>query len=236
MLVLPVWNESNAPRLWRQPNPWMQVWGDLLPNHIGLVQMKMPQSLSIERTVRVEDLLVADQKAIATAAQFENAERVILAILTPSLDGETINISMTAKLFRADGRFDSDIYQLDGIAAPVNDISAQLSRLASDMARGIEGAWRKANQINLDDGGVLVLQVPARNITQWTEQLTILENLPPVDQMEVVQLASTGGVVRLKLAGSMEALSNALEQHQLKIENTDKDSNIALKLVSTSTP
>ena len=236
MLVLPVWNESNAPRLWRQPNPWMQVWGDLLPNHIGLVQMKMPQSLSIERSVRVEDLLVADQKAIATAAQFENAERVILAILTPSLDGETINISMTAKLFRADGRFDSDIYQLDGIAAPVNDISAQLSQLASDMARGIEGAWRKANQINLDDGGVLVLQVPARNITQWTEQLTILESLPPVDQMEVVQLASTGGVVRLKLAGSMEALSNALEQHQLKIENTDKDSNIALKLVSTSTP
>ena len=236
MLVLPVWNEANTQRLWRQPNPWMQVWQDLLPNHIGLVQMKMPQSLSIERSVKVEDLLVADQKAIATAAQFEKAERVILAILTPERDGQTINISMTAKLFRADGRFDSDVYQLDDISAPVDEITAQLSQLAIGMANGIEGAWRKANQINLEDGGVLVLHVPARNINQWSSQLEVLENLPPVDQVDVVQLASTGGVVRLKLAGSMQALSNALEQHQLKIENTDDGGNIALKLVSTSAP
>ena len=236
MLVLPVWNEAKTPRLWRQPNPWMQVWQDLLPNHIGLVQMKMPQSLSIERSVKVEDLLIADQKAIATAAQFEQAERVILAILTPELDGQSIDISMTAKLFRANGRFDSDIYQLDGISAPVDEITDQLSQLARGMASGIEGAWRKANQINLEDGGVLVIHVPAQNIDQWTGQLAILENLPPVDQVEVVQLSSSGGVVRLKLAGSFEALSNALEQHQLKIENSEDDGNIALKLVSTSTP
>ena len=198
--------------------------------------MKMPQSLSIERSIKVEDLLIADQKAIATAAQFEQAERVILAILTPELDGQSINISMTAKLFRANGRFDSDIYQLDGISAPVDEIAGQLSQLARGMASGIEGAWRKANQINLVDGGVLVIQVPAQNIDQWTSQLAILENLPPVDQVEVVQLSSTGGVVRLKLAGSIEALSNALEQHQLKIENSEDDGNIALNLVSTSTP
>ena len=196
----------------------------------------MPQSLSIERSVKVEDLLIADQKAIATAAQFEQAERVILAILTPELDGQSINISMTAKLFRANGRFDSDIYQLDGISAPVDEITDQLSQLARGMASGIEGAWRKANQINLEDGGVLVIHVPAQNIDQWTGQLAILENLPPVDQVEVVQLSSSGGVVRLKLAGSIEALSNALEQHQLKIENSEDDGNIALKLVSTSTP
>ena len=122
------------------------------------------------------------------------------------------------------------------IAKPVDEITDQLSQLARGMASGIEGAWRKANQINLEDGGVLVIHVPAQNIDQWTGQLAILENLLPVDQVEVVQLSSAGGVVRLKLAGSIEALSNALEQHQLKIENSEDDGNIALKLVSTSTP
>ena len=236
MLVLPVWNEGNAPRLWRQPNPWMQVWQDLLPEHNGLVQMKMPQSLSIERAVSVEDLLITDTKAIATAARLEDAERVIIAILTPQLNDQTINIQMTAKLFRADGQFDTDIYALDGASVPVAEILPELSTLAQGMANGIEGAWRQANQISLDEKGLLVVHVPAFSIGEWTQRISILENLPTVDRLEVVQLSSTGGVVRLKLAGSMQALSNALEQHQLKIENSGERGDIALRLAPISSP
>ena len=234
MLVLPVWNEKNTPRLWRQPNPWMQVWRDILPQRDGLVQMKMPASFTIERSVSVQDLLVDDAKAIAKAAEIEKAERVIIAILTPEQEGQNINIRMTAKLYRADGQFDSDIYALDGVSAPVSEILPELSQLAQDMADGIEGAWKIANQINLQDAGVLVVRVLARSITEWTEQIDILKSLPPVDGLDVVQLSSVGGVVRLKLAGSIEALTNALEQHQLKIENSDDDNDISLRLTSIS--
>jgi len=49
-------------------------------------------------------------------------------------------------------------------------------------------------------------------------------------------LTSSGGVVRLHLAGSMTALTNALEQHQLKIEDQRERKEVPLTLVSLSSP
>ena len=234
MLILPIWNEANSPRLWRQPNPWFKAWKDQLETHDGLVRMMLTKSLLAERSIKVSDLLLENKTAIAQIAMMEKVERVVIAVLTPEKYGAAIRLSMTAKLYRKDGSFMSDIYSITDFDTPVSNIPVAVSALTDDMARGVEGVWRRANQINLDDAGVLMVRIPAASIGEWTKQINVLETLPPIDRLEVVQLTASGGVVRLHLAGSMTALTNALEQHQLKIEDQRERKEVPLTLVATS--
>lgn len=235
MLVLPIWNEDGNAKLWKRPNPWMDAWQRTLETHLGLVEMKLPSSLSTERSIQVDDLLKSDQKTIAKAAELENAERVIIAILTPKLENNKISISMMAKLYRSDGRFDSDIYTLDTLEIEVGGIAPELNQRAFDMAQGIDGVWRIANQINFSDSGVLFVHIPATSIDAWNTQINIVESLPPVEKLEIIQLSSEGGIVKLQLVGTMEALSNALEQYDYKIEDQRDREDVSLVLVSAKT-
>ena len=234
MLILPIWNDANLPRLWRKPNPWFEAWKNRLESHDGLVRMMLTQSLLAERSIKVNDLLQEDRATIAQIAMMEKVERVVIAVLTPEQIGSAFRLSMTAKLYRKDGSFMSDLYEITDFDTPASNIPVAVAALADDMARGVESVWRRANQINLDDAGVLMLRIPAASIAEWSQQIKVLEALPPIDRLEVVQLTSSGGVVRLHLAGSMTALTNALEQHQLKIEDQRERKEVPLTLVSLS--
>jgi hypothetical protein len=102
------------------------------------------------------------------------------------------------------------------------------------MLESIDEIWRRTNVVNLGDGGILMISVKTRSNKEWVATLDILRALQPVESLSVVKLDSDGGIVRLKLAGSVRSLSYALERRGLKLneENLDGTSFISLEQIT----
>lgn len=231
MLILPVWNAQLQAQLWKQPNPWAQAWAGQLQGRDGLVDLALAESLSIERAVDVEPVLSADRATIAKAAKIEKAERVIITTLTPTVNDGDILLAVTANLYDRNGKFESTVYKIDDLTMSIDQVKSTLDWLAGDMAKGIENVWRSANEVNVKDGGVLMLNVPANSIKEWSKHIDILSSLAPVEKLSVVQLSARGGIVKLDMAGTLQSLNYALESHLLKLEESrNNDSEIPLTL------
>ena len=225
MLILPVWNVAGAPQLWRRPNPWADAWEAELSSRDGLVNLNLASTLSVERAIDVAPILDGRRATIAKAAKLEQAERVIITVLTPTKDGDELRLNVTASLYDRTGKFESTVYQLEEMSLPIAKLGATLAWLAGDMAKGIENVWRTTNVVNIRDSGMLLLNIPVTSIKEWSERISILESLAPVEDLNVMQLSKDGGVVRLNMAGSITSLNYALERHLLTLEESRIEGN-----------
>ena len=224
MLVLPVWNAGGKPRIWRRPNLWLDSWKEVLGDRNGLVTLSLPESLAIERAVPPEAVLGRNRGALSTAARIEGAEKVIVTVVTPSVDGDTMTVSVAAGLYNRKGALESGFYDLDSLSFPVAEAPERMRWLAGQIETGIESVWRGVNAVALVEAALAVpLRLPAATIAEWRGLVDRLRSLPPVERVRVMQLAPGGGIVRVELSTSMQSFVYALEAEGLAIEQGPGD-------------
>lgn len=233
MLVLPVWNSVGQPRIWRQPNPWGKAWLDVLEGRNGLVMLKMTDSLATERAIAPEAVIDMRRDAIAKAAQLETAEKVIVTVITPEVNGDDMTVTVSASLYTREGMLESEFYSLDSLTFPISSTAETMRWLVTEIENGLEKVWRSVNMISTETASDVMLSVPAATITQWRGRLATLRGLAPVETLSVVQLNAGGGVVRVSLAGSVQSLVYALEPSGLAIEKgVGEDGAVTFTLVA----
>ena len=219
MLVLPVWDGGGQPRIWRRPNLWIDAWEEVLGDRNGLVTLRLPESLAIERAVSPADVLDRKRDTLSRAARIEDAEKIIVTVVTPSVEGDTMTVSVSAGLYNRDGALESRFYKLDSLSFPVESTAERMQWLAGQIENGIESVWRGVNAVTLVEAALTVpLRVPAADIGEWRDLVDRLRSLPPVERVRVMQLAPGGGIVRVELSTSMQSFVYALEAEGLAIE------------------
>ena len=219
MLVLPVWHGGGKPRIWRRPNLWIDAWDEVLGDRNGLVTLRLPESLAIERAVSPGAVLEKNRDTLSRAARIEGAEKVIVTVVTPSADGETMTVSVSAGLYSREGVLESGFYNLDALSFPVETAPERMRWLAGQIENGIESVWRGVNVVALVETALTVpLRVPAGSIREWRALVDRLRSLAPVERVRVLQLAPGGGIVRVELSTSMQSFVYALEAEGLAIK------------------
>ena len=221
MLVLPVWIIGDTPRIWRRPNPWAEAWMQVMRERDGLVSLNPVRSLATERALTAEEIVSYDREAIATAANLEAAEQVIVTVVTPVLTDSGMNATVHATLFNRDGLRESEFFRRENVAFDVADTEQAMTQLAREIETGLETVWRDVNQVSLRQSGGFTLRVDASSVREWSDQLDLLSGLQPVEELKVIQLDSGGGMVRLLLSSSMRSLTYALETEGLALESRE---------------
>ena len=236
MLVLPVWNGGGKARIWRRPNLWSDAWEEVLDNRNGLVTLRLPRSLAVERAVSGEDAAASDRGTLSRAARIEGSEKVIVTVLTPTVSGGTMTVSVTAGLYSRDGLRESEFYSLDSHSFPVDETAENMLWLAGQIEKGIERVWRSVNAYSrLEGGNAVALTIQAVEIAQWRGMVDRLRGLAPVEEVSVLQLTPRGGTVRVELSASMQSFVYALEAEGLAIDHrVDDDGAPVLALVPRS--
>lgn len=222
MLILPVWNIPGQPRIWRQPNHWLEAWRDELSGHDGLVSLSLPKNLATERAVEAEAIAKGEAKMIATAARMEKAERVIITTITPALaesgDGQALNMNAKARLYNRNGKLVSEFYSLNDMLLPANKAEKTLKWLSSEIIDTIEDVWRKTNVLAHEPVASVGIFIPVNDVEAWAEALKTIEGLAPVHSVAVMHVAAEGGLLRVNLNSSMRSLNYALETVGLMVK------------------
>ena len=221
ILVIPVWNGPDGARAWHRDNQWIANWWDKVEEYDGLLSFRqLNRNLINERQFRGEDLIVANQEKLIDAASLVRAEQVLLVMASLDYDGSKPLTTITAQLYDKSGNSIADVLYDDRVIienATIHDFNTAREKIIEKM----EMSWHMANLIDGSVTGHLNAFMPVSSVKEWANRLTALDEIAVIQSYDIISLNNLGGQVLLRLAGSQEALENALAAHGLELADDD---------------
>ena len=217
VLVIPIWSGPDGARAWQRDNQWIAGWWDAVANYTGLLSFRrLERNLINERQFRGEDLVLANPTKLRNAASLVHAEQVLLVLASLDYEGSKPLVTITARLFDKSGQMITDILYGDQKTLQnftVNDLDIMRRKIIERM----DESWQKANLIDESESGYITVFLPIKSLKEWAKRLTALDEIAVIQSYDIITLDNQGGQLNLRLAGSQEALKNALSAHRLQL-------------------
>jgi len=217
ILVIPVWNGPDGARAWQRDNQWIAGWRDAVAAYDGLLSFRqLDRNLINERQFRGEDLVLANPSKLMDASNLVRAEQILMVIASLDYQGSKPLVTITARLFDKNGQMITDIlygYQQTLENFTLNDLNIMRRKIIERM----DESWHMANLIDDSETDYMTVFLPVKSLKEWAKRLTALDEIAVIQSYDIVRLDTRGGQLYLRLAGSKEALKNALAAHRLKL-------------------
>ncbi len=219
ILIVPVWRGPDGIWAWDKDNNWITGWWDAVKAWDGLLTLRLlERNLLNERRFRGEDLAAGNAEIISQAASLANAEQVLIVQAALDFNYSFPEVSVTTSLYGKNGQFIALVDDFEPIPVE-NSRVVELADIRTKIIGRMIRSWHLANLI---DGSALyekVVYLPVSSLQEWTKRLQALDQVAVIESYDILSLNTRGGVVRLRLAGSLQALRNALAAHHLLLLN-----------------
>ncbi len=217
VLVIPIWSGPDGARAWQRDNQWIAGWWNAVAAYDGLLSFRqLEHNLINERQFLGEDLVIANPAKIKNAASLVSAEQVLLVAASLDYEGSKPLVTITARLFDKTGEMISDILHGDQNTLKnftVSDFHIMRQKIIEKMNE----SWQRANLIDNSESDHITVFLPVTSLKEWAKRLTALDEIAVIQSYEIITLDTRGGQLYLRLAGSQEALQNALSAHRLQL-------------------
>lgn len=217
ILLLPVWEDPDGASAWQKNNHWIAGWRAEVTSYSGLVNLQLlPHTLTHERRFRGDDLITGDPVKLSAAAKIVSAAQIMVVIASLDYQGSKKVVDVEARLFDKAGQRITTIISLPKIELNKKDFK-QLDTARQTVMDRVQESWRSANLINSNAAGYLLATLPVSTAKQWSDRLDALRQVAVIESMTIRTLDKGSGTVSLALAGSREALQNALASQGLML-------------------
>ena len=169
-----------------------------------------------ERQFRGEDLVLANPVKLRNAASLVRAEQVLLVSASLDYEGTKPVATITARLYDKTGEMITDILYGDQKTLEnftVNDLDIMRRKIIDKM----DESWQMANLINDSETDYITVFLPVTSLKEWAKRLNALDEIAMIQSYDIITLNTQGGQLYLRLAGSQQALQNALSAHRLQL-------------------
>ena len=125
-------------------------------------------------------------------------------------------VTITASLYDKTGEMITDLLYGDQKTLEnftVNDLDIMRRKIIGNM----DESWQLANLINDSETDQISVFLPVTSLKEWAKRLNALDEIAMIQSYDIVTLNTRGGQLHLRLAGSQEALQNALSAHRLQL-------------------
>lgn len=228
ILVLPVYIEGEKANLWNMPNPWREIWTEVVD--YGL-RPKAPDALRDDwaqpfvqpvlmpagdladiRLLDAEMALGMDPVAITTLQRnYEVAAvHVISARPRQSADGAPL-LDVTWK--KSGSSTDSAPQVFRGSA----DHAALMQSAVFELLRQMQEDWKQRNVLDFSTETVLAVTSRVRSLDEWLRLQRQVESLSNVSAVRLRDLSVGEAFWNITYIGSIEQLTAALERRDIEL-------------------
>ncbi len=217
ILVIPVWTGPEGTHAWHRNNNWITGWRNDVNAYDGLLSFRqLAQNLTNERQFRGEDIALATPAKLAAAARLGDAQQVMVVEAALDFIAGKPEVTITATLYDDAGIEIAEIARLEKIVRP-DSKPAALADLRAAIIQKMAASWHSANLIDGGATGFMTVFIPVSSVKDWALRLADLSEVAIIQNYKILSLNTNGGQVSLRLAGSREALQNALAARQLQL-------------------
>lgn len=217
ILVMPVWRSPDGVRAWHKENKWITGWWDAVAAHDGLLTLRiLPRNLINERRFKGEDLAAGLPQTLALAATVAAAEQILVVQAAMDFNLGVPEVGVSSRLYDKYGALITEVDKMEPIRLSSPE-PPELAAVRDQIIGRIGHSWQTANLIDGQSLGEMMVRVPASSLQSWTDRLNALDKVAVIMSYDIVALDTTGGLLRIRLAGSRQALQNALAAQKLQL-------------------
>ena len=212
VVVLPLYETEQGPRLWQDDNPWWQAWADHMDPE-QLLRLVLPLGdLEDITTISPAQAQAGDPVALGNLAARYGAESTL--VVTASATGGPGPEQVRA--VRLDARRIGEIQQqgqpLTLAVGPDQPLEQVLGQAVEQMQAGLDEQWKGANLLRFDQGGTMLAGVPIARLADWVAVKRGLERLPEVSEITITSFARDQVGLEIRYIGDQFRLEQALAQ------------------------
>jgi hypothetical protein len=227
LVVVPVLSEGNRTVLWDDPNPWRAAWSRQ-PLGEGLVPMQVPTGdLAAVQAIDAQQALKGDKDALADLGRrYDNGDVLVTqAALSSSGDQRTLQLT-TARY--SDG-FSDQNWTSSIKSDPKESDEDFFARAAGLVVADVSEAWKQATLQHAGEEATLTVVVPMTSLKDWLMVRDRLQNVPAIQQANLLSLSQEGARVEIHYVGDPQQLQLVLSQRDLVLAQGDADWTLTAK-------
>ena len=221
ILLIPVFETNGVSRLWKMPNPWMNVWREGLYDN-SLIPFIIPKG-------DFQDIkyLSAAQAINGKLVQFfpimkkYGVQKVVVAKVSRkfNLVDNSPFLEITS---RAPGVEDLEETTIAIIKIPPNaDVNHLMNSGKQKTIRSLNVAWKRENQVVSSVQQRISVEIPILGLEHWLSIRSKLREIGTLKTSELVRLTKEKALVDLWIMGTLKQLDNALQYKKLALFETN---------------
>jgi len=215
VLVLPVYQSAGAVLLWDDPNPWRDAWL-ARPAIYSLVPTLLPEGdLTDIAAIGPEQAVAGDRQRLAVIAARYRTANILVAHGILKLDRGRPDLEVHIKRYGSDQQELSVVKNFESREAETLD--QLLSRAAGELTSQIEDNWKRDNLLQFGNRAVIAVTIRIGGLEDWLTVRKRLAGVAVIRSTDLVILSLDEVRVNLNYIGSLQQLSLALKQADLKL-------------------
>jgi len=217
ILLIPVFETNGVARLWKTPNPWMNVWkrgfydNSLIPFIIPEGDLEDRKYLSTAQAI--SEKLVHFNPIMKKYG----VHKVVVAKVSRKFD-LVDNLPFLEFTSRAPGHDDFEETIIDIIKIPSDtDLNDLMNSGKQKTIRSLNEAWKKQNQVASGVQQRISVEIPILGLEHWLSIRSKLREIGTVKTSNLVSLTKERALVDFWIMGTLKQLDNALQYKRLAL-------------------
>ena len=231
MIVLPVYKDAGSTVLWEDPNPWREAWAQR-PAESGGTRLTVPLGDASDlATIDAGRTEAGKSDALATIAQRNGGDEVIVALGTARRTGDDlVGLDVNMKRYRSGHLIDT--HSMTVGANPGENADVFLQRAAANVANEIANGATKSPAARSDQQASLSVSVPIGSIGDWVRIRDRLASVPAIRKVDLISLNRHEAKIQIKYVGGPDQLRSSLAGVDLGLDGADPEWRLQLSGVA----
>ena len=217
ILLIPVFETNGVARLWKTPNPWMNVWKESFYDN-GLIPFIIPEG-DIEDRKYLSTAQAIGEKLVHFNPIMKKygVHKVVVAKVSRKFD-LVDNLPFLEFTSRAPGHndFEETIIDIIKISSDT-DLNDLMNSGKQKTIRSLNEAWKKQNQVVSDVQQRISVEIPILSLEHWLSIRSKLRDIGTVKTSNLVSLTKERALVDFWIMGTLKQLDNALQYKRLEL-------------------
>jgi len=215
ILILPVYQAAGALLLWDEPNPWRDAWF-ARPEDYSLVPTMLPEGdLADIAAIGPEQAVAGDLQRLAVIAARYRTANTLVAHGVLKMDRGRPDLEVHITRYGSDQQEQSVVKSFESRDA--ESLNQLLGRAARELTSEIEDNWKRDNLLQFGNKAVIAVTIRIGGLEDWLTVRKKLAGVAVIRSTDLIILSLDEVRVNLNYIGSLQQLSLALEQADLKL-------------------
>ena len=227
--IFPIYDGPSGYIYLDEKDLWYKLWKDFLNSNDSLLKFKLSAgNLSLKRSIKGEEVLKSNKNVLKKIIKNDLTKRILVVILKPKLarNGK-YQLKISGKLYNEIGEFDQTIFSkvrnYENFKSVTTLNKNLLLKDINELIYVFEESWKKNNFFKEGLITFVDIFIPIQKNKDWSNSLSLLNNLPYMKKIDVIGLKGDVGKVSISFQGTNNTFFNILNEKGYKLKQINDE-------------
>ena len=227
--IFPIYEGPSGYVFLDEKDTWYELWKSFLNTNDSLLKFKLSTgNLSLKRSIKGKEIISSNKNVLKKIIKNDSTKRILVVILEPKLGRfGKYQLKISGKLYNETGEFDQTIFSKSRNYENFKSITILnkdlLLKDIRELVYVFEESWKKNNFFEEGSITFIDIYIPIQKMQDWSNSLSLLNNLPYIKKLDIVGLKGDVGKVSLTFQGTNNTFFNILNEKGYKLKQVNDE-------------